>query len=159
VRGVRLIICKNLSHAWKLRAREKLGDAEALSDPVNNPHSAMGPADEDNLVGSVAEPNAQSEVADAVSSRFSGPVGFGENFSKKVRKHIDQIRNRGSTREAIPSPAKGGVERVRRIIQDRVAREGGRATTFAGEAAVAFEDGGVTYIFSATGEFWTILGN
>ncbi len=27
------------------------------------------------------------------------------------------------------------------------------------EAAVAFEDGGVTYIFRTAGEFWTILGN
>jgi len=126
---------------------------------VNNPHSAMGPVDEDNRAGSVAEPNAQSEVADAVPFLFSGPVSFGENFAKKVRKHIDQVRNRGPTREAIPSPAKGGVERVRRIIQDRVARGAGRATTFAGEAAVVFEDGGVTYIFKTTGEFWTILGN
>jgi hypothetical protein len=136
-----------------------LGDAETLSDPVNNPHSATGPADEDDLAGSVADPNAQSEVADAVQSLFNGPVSFGENFAKKVRKHIDHIRNRGPTREAIPSPAKGGVERVRWIIQDRVARGAGRATAFAGEAAVAFEDGGVTYIFKTTGEFWTILGN
>jgi hypothetical protein len=75
---------------------------------VNNPDSAMGPADEDNLAGSVAEPSAQSEVADAVGSLFSGPVSFGENFAKKVRKHIDQVRNRGPTREAINSPAKGG---------------------------------------------------
>ena len=30
---------------------------------------------------------------------------------------------------------------------------------FAGESAIAFEDGGVTYIFKSTGEFWTILGN
>jgi hypothetical protein len=40
-----------------------------------------------------------------------------------------------------------------------VAQGAGRATTFAGESAVAFEDGGVTYIFKSTGEFWTILGN
>jgi hypothetical protein len=119
----------------------------------------MGPVDEDNGAGSVAEPNAQSEGSDSVPLLFSSPVTFGENFAKKVRKHIDQVRSRGPTREAIPSPAKGGVERVRRIIQDRVAQGVGRATTFAGEAAVAFEDGGVTYIFKATGEFWTILGN
>jgi hypothetical protein len=126
---------------------------------LNNPHSAMGPVDEANHAGSVAEPNAQSEVADSVLSPFSGPVSFGENFAKKVHKHIDQVRSRGPTCEAIPSPAKGGVERVRSIIQDRVARGAGRATKFAGEAAVAFEDGGVTYIFKTTGEFWTILGN
>jgi hypothetical protein len=40
-----------------------------------------------------------------------------------------------------------------------VARGAGRATTFAGEAAVAFDDGGITYIFKTTGEFWTNLGN
>jgi hypothetical protein len=42
---------------------------------------------------------------------------------------------------------------------ERVAKGGGRATTFADEPAVAFEDGGVTYIFKPNGEFWTILGN
>jgi hypothetical protein len=88
-----------------------------------------------------------------------GPVTFGENFAKKVRKHIDQVRNRGPVKEAIPAPNRGGIERVERIIRDRVALGAGRRTTYAGEPAVAFEDGGVTYIFRADGEFWTILGN
>jgi hypothetical protein len=97
--------------------------------------------------------------ADAVPSLLTGPVTFGENFAKKVRKHIDQVRNRGPVKEDIPSPGRGGLERVEQIIRDRVAQGSGRATTYAGEAAVAFEDGGVTYIFRAGGEFWTILGN
>ena len=90
---------------------------------------------------------------------LNGPVSFGKNFATKVRKHIDQIRNRGSVKEAIPSPGQGGLARVEQIIRDRVAQGGGRATTYAGEAAVAFEDGGVTYIFRPNGEFWTVLGN
>src|SRR5262249_39224432 len=90
---------------------------------------------------------------------LSGPVSFWRNFLSKVRKHIDQVRNRGAEQEAIPSPGRGGADRVRQIIQDRVAQGGGRDTTYAGEPAVAFEDGGVTYIFRPNGEFWTILGN
>lgn len=90
---------------------------------------------------------------------LSGPISFGDNFAKKVRKHIDQVRNRGGVKDPIPSPGNGGIEEVERIIRERVAKGGGRATTFAGEAAIAFEDGGVTYIFRPNGEFWTILGN
>lgn len=92
-------------------------------------------------------------------SLLTGPVTFGENFAKKVRKHIDQVRHRGPVPEVIPSPGKGGIERVAQIIRDRVAKWDGRVTTYAGEAAVAFEDGGVTYILRPNGEFWTILGN
>ena len=33
------------------------------------------------------------------------------------------------------------------IIHERVAKGGGREATYAGETVVAFEDGGVTYIF------------
>jgi hypothetical protein len=84
---------------------------------------------------------------------------FGKNFDKKVRKHIDQIRNRGPIKEDIPSPGQGGIDRVEEIIRDRVALGGGRAATYADEPAIAFEDGGVTYIFRLNGEFWTILGN
>jgi len=93
------------------------------------------------------------------SSVLNGPVSFGKNFATKVRKHIDQIRNRGAVEEDIPSPGHGGLERVEQIIRDRVAKGGGRTTTYAGEPAVAFEDGGVTYIFRPNGEFWTVLGN
>jgi hypothetical protein len=96
---------------------------------------------------------------EAAPPLLTGPITFGENFAKKVRKHIDQVRNRGPVQEDIPSPGRGGLERVERIIRDRVATGAGRATTYAGEAAVAFEDGGVTYIFRTNGEFWTILGN
>jgi hypothetical protein len=35
---------------------------------------------------------------------LSGPVVFGKNFDKKVRKHIDQVRNRGPIREDIFRP-------------------------------------------------------
>ncbi len=90
---------------------------------------------------------------------LSGPVRFGKNFEKKVRNHIGQVRNRVMPPEDIPSPGRGGLERVTEIIQERVAEGGGRETTYAGETAVAFEDGGVTYIFRSDGEFWTILGN
>ena len=152
--------CRKNARPTRLVARAGLRrEARALGDPTKDPRSADGPEGEDSPSGIVREPDTQSEVKDAAPTLLSGPVSFGDNFVKKVRKHIDQIRNRGPTREVIPSPAKGGVERVRQIIQDRVARGGGRATTFAGEAAVAFEDGGVTYIFRSTGEFWTILGN
>ena len=90
---------------------------------------------------------------------FSANINQGKNFLSKVRKHIDQVRNRLATSEAIPKVSQGGAERVWEIIQQRVAQGGGRPTTFAGEAAIAFEDGGVTYIFRESGEFWTILGN
>jgi hypothetical protein len=90
---------------------------------------------------------------------LDGPVRFGKNFDKKVRKHIDQVRNRVSPPENIAAPSASGIDRVRRIIEDRVAAGRGRDTTFADEPAVAFEDGGATYIFRPDGEFWTILGN
>jgi Pretoxin HINT domain len=35
---------------------------------------------------------------------LEGPVSFGKNFMIKVRKHINQVRNRGSVLEDIPSP-------------------------------------------------------
>lgn len=33
------------------------------------------------------------------------------------------------------------------------------SATCTGEAAVAFEEGGGTFVFKPYGEFWTILGN
>lgn len=95
----------------------------------------------------------------AGSASLSGPVEFGPNFAKKMRKHIDQIRNRGSIREDIPAPGKGGIERVAEIVRDRVANGGGRSTTYADAPAVAYEDGAVTYIIHPDGEFWTVLSN
>jgi hypothetical protein len=63
-------------------------------------------------------------------------------------------------KQIIPSPGKGGTARVEQIIRERIARgDGGRPTTYAGEPAIAFEDGGVTYIFHPNGVFWTILAN
>ena len=99
-------------------------------------------------------PNAERQPG-----TLSGPVQLGKNFVKKVRKHIDQVRNRVTPPEDIPSPGKGGIKRVAEIIHERVAKGGGREATYAGETVVAFEDGGVTYIFRSNGEFWTILGN
>lgn len=93
------------------------------------------------------------------SASLSGPLEFGPNFAKKVRKHIDQIRNRGSAREDIPSPGKGGIERVAEIVGDRVAQGGGRTTTYADEPAIAFDDGAVTYIIHPDGRFRTVLSN
>ena len=95
----------------------------------------------------------------ATPNAASGPVQLGKNFEKKVRKHIDQVRNRVTPPEDIPSPGKGGIKRVAEIIHERVAKGGGREATYAGETVVAFEDGGVTYIFRSNGEFWTILDN
>ena len=88
-----------------------------------------------------------------------GPIDKGPNFLTKVRKHIEQVRNRLPVKEAIPKIGQGGADRVWEIIQARVAQGGGRTTVFAGEAAIAFEDSGVTYIFRPSGEFWTILAN
>jgi hypothetical protein len=134
------------------REVETLGGAAEDLDPDERPAQEDAPR---------TIPVSESPPAPTapVPSLLSGPVTFGENFAKKVRKHIDQVRHRGPVREAIPSPGKGGIERVARIIRDRVAKGGGRATTYAGEAAVAYEDGGVTYILRTDGEFWTILGN
>lgn len=104
--------------------------------------------------GTGATPNAVRQPG-----TLSGPVQLGKNFEKKVRKHIDQVRNRVTPPEDIPSPGKGGIKLVAEIIHERVAKGGGREATCAGETVVAFEDGGVTYIFRSNGEFWTILGN
>ena len=104
--------------------------------------------------GAGATPNAERQPG-----TLSGPVQLGKNFEKKVRKHIDQVRNRVTPPEDIPSPGKGGIKRVAEIIHERVAKGGGSEATYAGETVVAFEDGGVTYIFRSNGEFWTILGN
>lgn len=102
---------------------------------------------------------SESDAGDPSSASPSGPIEFGPNFAKKVRKHIDQIRNRGTVKEEIPSPGKGGVERVEEIVRSRVAQGGGRVTTFADVPAIAFEDGAVTYIIHPDGRFWTILSN
>ncbi len=139
------------------RRAERGGDA--LSEATNDPDAADEPNEDEGAAGTPTGLEPGVAQPDLAPSLLGGPVRFGDNFDKKVRKHIDQVRNRGPVREAIPSPAKGGIERVQQIIRDRVAQGDGRGTTFAGEAAVAFEDGGVTYIFRPTGEFWTILGN
>lgn len=100
-----------------------------------------------------------SSAADDQDPQSAGPVTFGKNFAKKVRKHIDQIRHRGAIKEDIPSPGSGGTQRVEQIIRDRVTQGGGRATTFADEPAIAFEDGAVTYIIRQDGTFWTVILN
>ena len=85
---------------------------------------------------------------------------FGENFDKKVRKHIDQVRKRYDNEiERIPSPNKGGAKRIREIIKERIARGGGRPSTFSGEPVTIFEDGKVVYVIKKDGQFWTILRN
>ena len=73
------------------------------------------------------------------------PLTFGSNFAKKIRKHIDQVRNRVAGQiDRIPSPGQGGVDRMQRIIQDRIAQGGGVRTTFGGENVWSFRDGGVS---------------
>ncbi len=124
----------------------------------DNPGPQENPVQDDATeISSV--PVSLPEPSEPASSSIGAPITFGENFAKKVRKHIDQIRHREPVPEAIPSPGKGGIERVEQIIRERVGKGNGRATSYAGEAAVAYEDGGVTYIFRPNGEFWTILGN
>jgi len=87
-------------------------------------------------------------------------ISFGKNFDKKVRKHIDQVRKRNDKQiDKIPSPNKGGAEKVKEIIQKRVSEGGERRSTFAGEPAIFYEDGDVSYVFRENGEFWTILKN
>lgn len=103
-----------------------------------------------------------ASVSGACGDLLNAPkieVSWGKNVDKKIRKHIDQVRNRGDVVDDIPSPGKSGIERVQEIIRQRVAQGGGRPTTYAGEAATAFEGGGVTYILRENGEFWTILKN
>ena len=134
-------------------------EARAIGDADEDPDGAERPAGEADTPEALEGPELRPAVSASGRSLLSGPVTFGENFAKKVRKHIDQVRSRGPVKEAIRSPNRGGIERVEQIIRDRVAEGGGRPTTYAGEAAVAFEDGGVTYILRAGGEFWTILGN
>ncbi|MGB4708013.1 MAG: hypothetical protein WBH28_06095, partial [Fuerstiella sp.] len=95
----------------------------------------------------------------------SGPFGkttlsFGENVEKKVRKHIDQVRKRADGQiDRIPSPSQGGVDAVKNIIQERIAKGGGVKTTFGGQDVMSFNDGGVSYILKMDGTFWTILKN
>lgn len=101
----------------------------------------------------------ESDDADAQLDGLDGPLQFGQNFAKKVRKHIDQVRRRRPVMEDVAPPGKSGIDRVEQIIRDRVALGGGRPTTFAGEAAEAFGDGNVTYIIRLDGTFWTILSN
>jgi hypothetical protein len=62
-------------------------------------------------------------------------------------------------KENIPKSDKGGFEMVKGIIKKRVAQGGGYQSTYAGEKAIFYKDGGVTYVFRLNGEFWTILVN
>jgi len=87
-------------------------------------------------------------------------LSFGKNANKKIRKHIDQIRKRYKDKiEDIPKASKGGIDKVKEIIQDRISQGGGRPGPFAGESAIFFEDEGVSYVIRKSGEFWTILKN
>ncbi|MBL4661912.1 MAG: hypothetical protein JKY19_16250 [Alcanivoracaceae bacterium] len=87
-------------------------------------------------------------------------ISFGNNFNKKVRKHIQQVRNRtNGVIDDIPSPGKGGADVVKNIIKQRVLKGVGYVSKFAGETAQFFPDGNVVYVFRENGEFWTILKN
>jgi hypothetical protein len=78
------------------------------------------------------------------NSGLIGPVKFGSNFLTKVRKHIQQMRWRGPVKDPIPPPGKGGAERAHEIIPERVSQGGGIETTYPGEPAIKFVDGGIT---------------
>lgn len=81
---------------------------------------------------------------------------WGPNYKRKIRRHIQQMREKYPE---LRKARKGGIEDAQQVIEDRVAQGGGEATTYAGEDAIRFEDGPVTYIFRESGEFWTILSN
>ncbi|MBI1325749.1 hypothetical protein GC170_21520 [bacterium] len=131
-------------------------DQKVLGFAANGGAKKLGKGNLDDISSQLSKKVPPSGEAIA---KLSGPVTFGDNFAKKVRKHIDQVRNRGPVKDPLPSPGKGGIEEIEKIIRKRVADGGGRLTTYAGEQAVAFEDGGVTYMFRPNGEFWTILVN
>src|SRR5262249_39243194 len=44
-----------------------------------------------------------SDLAKGFDAGFSGAIQFGKNVDKKLRKHIDQVRNRGATKDPIPA--------------------------------------------------------
>ena len=131
-------------------------DQKVLGFAANGGAKKLGKGNLDDISSQL---NKKVPPSGEASAKLSGPVTFGDNFAKKVRKHIDQVRNRGPVKDPLPSPGKGGIEELKKIIRKRVAEGGGRLTTFAGEPAIAFEDGGVTFMFRPNGEFWTILGN
>jgi len=89
-------------------------------------------------------------------------VKWGSNMMKKFRKHIQQMRDRykkvGGEQDDLALDD-AGVEKIKKIIQDRVARGGGDKDTYAEEEVVKYVDQGVTYFFRPDGTFWTILGN
>lgn len=81
---------------------------------------------------------------------------WGKNWKKKIRKHIHQMRQQ---HPGLPRAGRGGLEKARDLIDVRVAQGGGRATSFAGEAAIAYESGAYSIITKPDGTFWTVLGN
>lgn len=86
-------------------------------------------------------------------------VTFGKNFATKVKKHIHQVRYRYGSKEDIPSPGKGGVEAVKRIIRKRILAGKGYESTYSGEPVTMYEDGKVVYVVRKNNELWTILRN
>ena len=82
---------------------------------------------------------------------------FGKNTEKKIRKHIDQVRNRHGIKQDIPRPRDGGNEIVKEIIRKRVEQGGGVYKPYAGQPAFRYFDGNVEYIIRPNGQFWTIL--
>ncbi len=160
------------SHTIQIdRQKRKAEREKAFRDPANADLKALQRTyllskAEAGRVGAFAEAgvNYTATVLGGGALRGGARVGlddinWGKNFSKKARKHINQVRNRHGTVEQISKLRKGGEKRLQEIIRTRVGQHGGRATTYAGERAIAYEDGGVTYIFRESGEFWTILSN
>ena len=95
-----------------------------------------------------------------VPDRTKQDVNFGDNFKKKARKHVDQMRKRYEGKlDNIPKLGKGGFEKIQQIIKERVAEGGGYESTYSGQKATFYPDGGVVYVIRENGNFWTILKN
>jgi len=105
--------------------------------------------------GDYCSNNPEDPICDSLEEPKS--CKFGKNTDKKIRKHINQVRNRYGSRQDIPSPSKGGNEMVRDIVNNRVKQGGGVYKPYSGQPAFRYADGKVEYVIRPNGKFWTIL--
>ena len=131
-----------------------LAGAWGLHNSINDSGSGSGI--------SVFPPGSQSATPAGPGGDDDGDgeptqCSFGKNTDKKIRKHINQVRNRHGVKQDIPSPGNGGNEMVRNIIRDRVRQGGAEYRPYSGQPAYRFHDGKVEYVVRPNGDFWTIL--
>jgi len=138
-------IAASIAAAWGIQNTNQNGDGSgsgsgtSIFPPGSQSATPTGPGGDDDGGG---EPNQCS---------------FGKNTDKKIRKHINQVRNRHGYKQDIPSPGNGGNEMVRNIIRDRVRQGGAEYRPYSGQPAYRFHDGKVEYVIRPNGDFWTIL--